>query len=304
MAFFKTRQEKLNEKLQDAARENKSTPDIQALLDDGAQLFTVTNENKTLLDLAGNEKTIRFFLEKGLRFSTQKSLDKAVFYCVDNGETLLKLIQMGAETNYKDSNLSAPLLQAALKNSNAGLKILLENKAETNVQGRSTGNTALHFAIKNENREAVRILLQHGAQTDIKNMNGFTAVEVAQNRFSRTGRYFYQEVLDEMIKPTAPVKTIDTDGTAPSEAKIIVDAEEISFIREKPALGQRITETFNFKSGIYREVIYCETTNSQSSSMILFEHLEGRKHLANAEAEFVKRGGVPDYVLKKRLDKL
>jgi hypothetical protein len=111
-------------------------------------------------------------------------------------------------------------------------------------------------------------------------------------------------VLDEMIKPPSPVKTADTDVPPPSEAKIIVDAEEISFIREKPALGQRIIETFNFKSGIYREVVYCETTHSQSSSTILFEHLEGRKHLANAEAEFVKRGGVPDYVLKKRLDKL
>jgi hypothetical protein len=37
--------------------------------------------------------------------------------------------------------------------------------------------------------------------------------------------------------------------------------------------------------------------------VISFSAIEDTKHLADAEAEFIKQGGVPEYSMKKRLNK-
>jgi hypothetical protein len=293
MKLFKSKQEKLDQALIKAVRDGMSLSTIKHLVDSGADITVTADTEKTLLDLTDNEVKITFFLNSGLGFSSPLQLDKALYYCIGNAETLAKLITLGADINYASHTWNPAVFFALEPRNEDSLRLLLDHQAKVNVQKVEDSNTPLHDAIIRENVTAVRLLLEHGARSDIKNAERETAVFLAQSLHKKTDKFCFQEMLTAFNVETAPTRT-----------QTIFDANEISFIHVKPILGQRITETFNFKSGIYREVVYSMVTSTQSSSVLPFDTLQSTKLLADAEAEFIKQGGVPDYSLKKRLDKL
>jgi hypothetical protein len=263
---------------------------IHKLLEKGADLQTKDEDGMTVLDYARKADHIAFFLDKGLVFSNQDYLDRAVFRCVEDGEhpeTLSRLIAMGGQFGYH-----AHLVHWVLNpESEASLTILLDAGADVNIKNWEK-KTPLHNAIQGENINAVRLLLKYHARLDILDEDGSTPADLARRLYQKTTKSCYQEILTVLntavsLPPTDP----------------ILGKSELSFIHDKPELGQRITETFNFKSGIYREVVYCAATNTQSNTVVSFNALEDTRHLADAEAEFIKQGGVPEYALKKRLDK-
>lgn len=292
MKFFKSKQERLDQSLIQAVRDNRSLSTIQHLIDSGADITVTSDAGKTLLDLTEHEEKITFFLNNGLAFSLPLQLDKALYYCIGNAETISKLITLGADINYASHNWNPAVFFALEPRNEDSLKLLLAHQAKVNVQKVEDSNTPLHIAIAHENVTAVRLLLEHDARSDIKNAESETAVFLAQNLHKKTGKFCYQEMLTAFNVETAPTRT-----------QTVFDANEISFIHVKPALGQRITETFNFTSGIYREVVYSMVTSTQSSSILPFDMLQSTKHFAHAKAEFIAHGGVPEYSFRKQLDK-
>jgi hypothetical protein len=290
--IFKSKQEKLDHSLIKAVRDGMSLSTIQHLIDSGADITVTTDAGKTLLDLTEHEEKITFFLNNGLAFSLPLQLDKALYYCIGNAETISKLITLGADINYASHNWNPAVFFALEPRNEDSLKLLLAHQAKVNVQKIEDSNTPLHIAIAHENVTAVRLLLEHDARSDIKNAESETAVFLAQSLHKKTGKFCYQEMLTAFNVETAPTRT-----------QTIFDANEISFIHVKPALGQHITETFNFTSGVYREVVYSMITSTQSSSILPFDMLQSTKLLANAEAEFIRQGGVPEYSFRKQLDK-
>jgi ankyrin repeat protein len=235
-----------------------------------------------------------FILDEGFTLPSQDTAHKLALLCIETGniKALSRLIDKGAKVGLWNS-LSGALIHHATKSGAEDiLALLLESRADVNDKHPLENNTALHLAVINQNIDAVHLLLQHHARTDIKNHNETTPIELASRLYKATQRPCYKEMLTAF---GADIKTIDT--------KPLTGKTEISFVHEKPKLGLRITEIFNFKSGVYREIIFAQSTNTQSHITIPFEQLENTKLLTDAEAEFKKQGGVPVYSFKKHLNK-
>jgi hypothetical protein len=292
MKFFEEKKQKsLNAKLLSYANEKISA--IQTLLDKGADIHVTTPSGETLLDLAWFTTNVEFFLDKGLNFSSQKELHQLAYTRMDNTALFARLINMADDVNYK-FNKDTYLIHSAVANANytGSLQVLIDAHADLNVKN-NIGDTPLHIAILCKNIDAASLLLSHHARLDIQNARGETPLELARRLDKEDAAPSYRNIAAVFNAETTPLKT------AP-----VVDNEKISFVHEEPDLGLRITEIFNFKSGIYREIIYCPATNSMSNTVVSLSTLEDTQHLAAAEAEFIKQGGVPDYSFKKHLRKL
>ena len=96
------------------------------------------------------------------------------------------------------------LLQyAASISAPVSIQLLIQNGANVNAQDHN-GNTPLHFAVReNEgNLETINILLQNGADTEIKNKSGWHAYDLTNNN----------EIIDLIMSYQVPdVKEPDTD---------------------------------------------------------------------------------------------
>lgn len=91
------------------------------------------------------------------------------------------LVKKGVDINFQETirdNLT-PLMIASRFNSHQLVELLLNNGAIINQRSLTCGNTALHLAVKNDNRITVDILLFHGANTNITNNDGFTPLHKA-----------------------------------------------------------------------------------------------------------------------------
>lgn len=289
MKFFEEKKQKsLNEKLLKCANDNIAT--IQELLDKGADIHVTTPEGKTLLDLAWFTSNVEFFLDRGLNFSSQNELHQLAYSRMENPKLFSRLVDMADDVNYRFRDLYLIHSAAANPDYMGSLQILIDAHADLNIKN-DVGDSPLHIAILCRNIDVVHLLLKHHADLDIKNSKGETPFELARR-------------LDkEDVSPYRDIASVFNEKITPLKAAPVVDNEKVSFVHEEAELGLRITEIFNFKSGIYREIIYAAATNSMSNTVVSLSTLEDTQHLAAAEAEFIKQGGVPTYSIKKHLQK-
>ncbi|WP_239649374.1 ankyrin repeat domain-containing protein, partial [Brachyspira hyodysenteriae] len=133
----------------------------------------------------GHEDIADILLQNG-----SDSLDKSLKVCNLNKETLLsydvplitaavystnevflqKLIDNGANVNYKTYDNKTALIEAADYNNINAVKVLIKNNADVNVQNKY-GMTALMWACHSGNLEMTKMLLDAGADKSIKRGN-------------------------------------------------------------------------------------------------------------------------------------
>jgi ankyrin repeat protein len=102
-----------------------------------------------------------------------------------NGNNALML---AAGLGYRDGNMAVPTKDRGTpEDSVAAIQLCLDNGLNINATG-ANGDTALHDAINGrEGLEVVRYLLEHGADTSIKNSRGQTPLDAAKaSRKNRT----------------------------------------------------------------------------------------------------------------------
>ncbi len=89
-------------------------------------------------------------------------------------------IQLGADVNAQDIEKHTAL-HWAVDNDNIEMAefLIVKCGAKVNIQN-ELGETALHWAVIRSNVEIVRLLLEHNARFDIRNINGYTALQIAQ----------------------------------------------------------------------------------------------------------------------------
>jgi hypothetical protein len=247
------------------------------------------NLNKKLLAAANQGlDTIQELLAKGADIHVRNAAGENLLDLIIEEKNITFFLEKGL--TFSTQEYLDVALYYCIKNPET-LSLLIDAGADVNSQDEE-GDTPLHIALFEADIEAVRLLLKHKARLDIRNDGEETPVDLAHRGYTETGESFYQDV----------IKLFDAELTR-FRTGSITHKSELSFIHEKPELNLRITEIFNFKSGIYREIIYCKDTNTQSNTVISFSAIEDTKHLADAEAEFIKQGGVPEYSMKKRLNK-
>lgn len=93
-----------------------------------------------------------------------------------------KLLEKGADPNIGDDKAGwFPLMWAAYNGFNDTMLLLLENGADVNLKNQFNETALLHAAFEGRD-EAVRILLDHGADYTATNDKGYSALKAASNK--------------------------------------------------------------------------------------------------------------------------
>jgi ankyrin repeat protein len=152
----------------------KNAEIVGILLAHGANLDLQNSRGATALHIAaetaGSEAVIRILLAGSAkpRIVPKVHQDSPVDYAVmfkqkDNLMLLLQLCSVDQEVLDDACNC------AAMRNYLDGVNILLDAGGNPNYVPKLTRNTALHYAVNNENAEMQKLLLSKGARTDVRN---------------------------------------------------------------------------------------------------------------------------------------
>jgi ankyrin repeat protein len=130
----------------------------------------------------GNLEEVKVLVAKGADVNLQDQKKRTpLILAAYNGHTEVVefLIGKGADVNAGDSDRQTALLYASKRSFNETAALLLEKGADVNAQSRKKGITALMIAAVADNEELVRMLLDHGADADFKDIFGRTAKDLA-----------------------------------------------------------------------------------------------------------------------------
>lgn len=161
-------------------------PLVTTLVSAGARIDDMTQTNGTALMFAvlGNQRRVAEWL-------VGRGAD--IHVIGSNGWTALTiaaakgylglmqwLVEQGADAQVRDVYRYTPLMRAVENDHEPVVAALLSLRdTDVNVQD-EYGNTSLHHAVSARNTSMVRLLLQHGAETDIQNRNGMTALMLTE----------------------------------------------------------------------------------------------------------------------------
>lgn len=144
----------------------------------------------------GHWQAVKYLLDAGA--DRQKAVITSI--TADQAGILQMLMELGAEIpdpEVFDSFAKDSWVHVAIESSGFRvLKVLLDLGFDPNAQN-LVGSTPLHYCVTYGNFPAAKLLLSHGARTDIRDSNGMTALDFAKKwkkpRFQRLLRSFLAE---------------------------------------------------------------------------------------------------------------
>ena len=167
---------------------------VHAMVRDGADVNARNKEGKTPLHLVANKALAQALIANGADINARDNNDRTPLHCACSGSKRLKeaslriatiesLIRAKADVNARDKEGNTPL---HLTDEAVVAKLLLKNGADPNIQN-AKGNTP---AMKTIERYAViyhfddylKVLLDAGTKTDIKNQKGETLPQMINSR--------------------------------------------------------------------------------------------------------------------------
>ncbi len=177
--------------------------------DEGVYVFQAVEEGSYRIQIQAAGFVTREFFNVSVRVNEESRL-----------ETTLEpaMILGGAVVMISPSN---PLVAAVLKEEQAEVKELLATGAEVDAVDEEFDSTALAQAVASGNREIVTILLNAGADVNVKNKHGRTALMYAADRTSA-------EIIRDLINAGAKIELRDQGGwTALHHAVSYVNTETL-----------------------------------------------------------------------------
>lgn len=145
---------------------------IAQRLDDAASINAFSRTCRHLYE------TLRFVL---YAHNIQYDNSSALRWAADNNQlqTARYLIERGACLNVQsDGNLQTALIIATAKGFSGFVELLLDNGANTEIQDKM-GNTAIFEAVRRQDQFLVQTLLEHGANPNATNHSGMTPLHCA-----------------------------------------------------------------------------------------------------------------------------
>ncbi|XP_026384687.1 tankyrase-2-like [Papaver somniferum] len=155
---------------------------VTYLLEKGANPDVSNNRNVTPLHYAaksGNTKIITLLLSRGVRAdaSTRSGTPLHLAAGLGHRDAVHVLLDHGADPNIVFHGMVTPLMSTILVKSWECMELLLQACAEPN--GVFCGSTPLILAVSNGRVEDITRLLEAGADPNVTNSAGLTALEVA-----------------------------------------------------------------------------------------------------------------------------
>ena len=219
----KNEQKKLNKKLLEAVSDGEEVGVIRDLLEAGADVHIKDEDGATLLHIAAKQgrrsrrsdscELLPLLLEFGMQEEINALDEKGrtpLFYALNCYESALLLIEAGANVHTQD-DAGATLLHAAARMwyGSAVMRLLLRQGMQEELKALDEREcTPLHIAISEGNLDAVRLLVEAGA--DIHLNDGYTMLHwAAQIRNDEILRYLLRQGMREELN------ALDEEGYSP-----------------------------------------------------------------------------------------
>jgi ankyrin repeat protein len=161
-------------------------PEVARLLvEQGADVNYVDQARRSVLFLAAekcNTETVRFLLERGANDQPDFYFGSAIFGAASAANVVLVrlLAERGADIHQRVLGAGTLLHTAAFHDATEVIDFLLDAGMDVNLDGRGdSGNCPLHSAVSANKPNAVRSLLERGADPRIENYRGETPWEIA-----------------------------------------------------------------------------------------------------------------------------
>ena len=237
---------------------------------------------------------VRAALAAGAQPDAVKNKDgqSPLYFHASNGHSacLSALLAHGCDIENGNDDTWTPLLIAARAAKHDCVVLLADAGANLNAQPKNGGYGPMHWAAYWGRGNTIEFLLAKGADRNLTDNHMDTAADVAdKEKYPRLG---------DLIRG----KT--TENVAPAQTKygwVLTAPHEIALVREKNAIGYRLTEMFNFKTGLYTQIAANVATGAESQSMRSFEEFPDTTLIREAMEELTKKGGAVDEAMTARL---
>ena len=170
---------------------NKSLEIIRYFIENGANVNEKDKNNATPLHIAASNeslKIVEYLIENGAKVRVRDKVDTTPLHIVLDLEIIKLLVQKGADVNAETFAGDTPLHSAINYSFQetkhyAKIKFLIATGADVDAKNKG-GETPLMLAVRAGDLEAVRLLLDYNASTDIKNnLNQFPfTIALAHNQ--------------------------------------------------------------------------------------------------------------------------
>jgi ankyrin repeat protein len=210
-----------------AARSGDLGETIQ-LLNSGQDPTCVTAHGDTILGLAchgGHDSVVEALLSHGAEIEKLSSSGySALHFAVDNGDgkTAEALLRHGANVNRKGPAGIDALLLAVQENREEITKLLLLKGAEVNTREDTEGLTPLIIACHWGRVGIARVLIDNGADIEIRDNWGWTPL-------MKAAAYGHTEIVDALLESGARVNAITNEGI--SALYIAAQEGQVSAVR-------------------------------------------------------------------------
>ena len=144
--------------------------------------------NKELIwaaQLGDNEALSKALVEGAEITHRERNLTGLHFAVLLGHDSVVKIFcENGIDVNIRidDDNRGTALMIAAYNNKISCLQILLDNGADPDIKSEKDGQTSLMYAVQMNNIEVMAELLIKGADPEIHSISGKTAIQLAQEK--------------------------------------------------------------------------------------------------------------------------
>ncbi|HYD18314.1 MAG TPA: ankyrin repeat domain-containing protein [Patescibacteria group bacterium] len=281
---------------------NKPLELIRQAIDDGADIdgsYSTDWDYNTMLGWAVERDRVdvlELLLERGADPETKWTDNRPLFQAIrrKKPDAVQALIDGGASITVRNDEGETPLIRAVRENAPRSAAVLIASGADVDAQD-NKGNTALHYAAAAGAAELVRLLMEAQADLQKTNANMNTAADLAAKDYPR---------IAEMIRGIRPQLEPATEAALPAEPEDgwkLTDSSEVARVSDRPAIGYRITEIFNFSARLYTQIARNLETNAESQSSQPFAKLEDSAAIEAARSALQRLGGEVAAIDKKKL---
>lgn len=193
-------------------------PLIKLLLENNASLTIPEGYNNHYLITAVKHNCdisiLRLLIKYGVPVNEQDDLERtSLHYCVSAGkhDILKLLLDYDADPNITDSCLGTPLHYAVSRNDIISTTLLIEKGANVNIHN-DTIDTVLNIAVGNRNKVLINLLLMYGANTRLKSRNPLIHKALETKDIN---------ILSEILNHGAEVNIYNREGYTPLYIAII-----------------------------------------------------------------------------------
>lgn len=253
MGLFKTEQEKLQARFHKARRRG-SVEKMRAALEEGAEVDHIADSNPELY--------------------------KAAYH--DQREFVKLLLEFKADPNYKTSTGYTALMSASNDGYFEVAQMLIKAGADVNA-AHDNGKTPLHYAAERGQGGIIKLLLENGANANAVDNRMNIPADLADKDFPRLADLLRGKKQSDEIEVEAPGE--DVQGWR------LTAQDEVSNIVDKPEIGYRLTEIFNFGTGMYTRIASNLNSGAESQTVRFFDEFTSRSAIDRARQALEHLGG-------------